>query len=67
MTSGFTFDEIFFKNSDVDIIYTCSTCLKKIGLEKRFIVKPMEIICPYCKTTLTLADKDPKGDKNETQ
>lgn len=44
------FDEIWKWNSVFDMELTCPSCLKKIGLESRFIkpILPKDITCPYC-------------------
>lgn len=57
------FDSFFggFSDPDIDIICMCSSCRKKIGLEKRFIVTPMELQCPYCKKSLAVTEETLKG------
>lgn len=44
------FDNMWKWNSPFDVELTCPSCLKKIGLEGRFIspILPKAITCPYC-------------------
>lgn len=41
---------------ELDLIYTCQACKKKIGLERRFVepLNEKEVICPYCDAKLRL-------------
>ena len=44
--------------SEIDVIVTCQHCLKKMGLERRFIepIMPRTITCPYCEHAITISE-----------
>jgi hypothetical protein len=48
-----------YKNDYMWVSMSCPACLKKIGLESRFIgALPFKLECPYCKTKIAIIEKD---------
>ena len=51
-------------DQDIDIIYGCPHCKKKIGLESRFIEEGKQMICPYCDGPIEMTGKKKDGQKH---
>jgi hypothetical protein len=58
------FDDFFKSRSEIDLVSTCPLCLKKIGLESRFVSPlPFTIKCPYCPQEWVIAELPKSKDK----